>query len=335
MATMNLPDPVRNSDSSDNEGLNNVTPRGDPRMNRAVQLRLEDPDLSLEMCLRLGGFAYPPKAPGHAVDNEMVSFRQRKNQLNRRVRRAKNEADNKQFLRQARKVSRTTQLYLVDAGVAANRSKGETYGQLAIPAAAPQDAPRSKPIGGGPSLGPTSSAASSNTFQPASSAADGNTQADEFSSFIDSILDQSLPEDPLVAPGAGRQNYRVSKKTSSNGTQSSAPRSFVGSNLVNTFPAVDASQGRLPGPVSNAGGWPSVTNPEHVGSSTQPQLDDPRFAVALGLFGDDLHVFKYQKAMLLAGYSVDETKVSSEAFQKFASCAWAKECRRLVGLFGK
>lgn len=66
--------------------------RGDPRMNRAVQLKLEDPMLPLADCLRKGGFHYPPQASGLTLDDEGVSLGQRKNQLNRRVRRATKEA---------------------------------------------------------------------------------------------------------------------------------------------------------------------------------------------------------------------------------------------------
>ncbi|CAB9505623.1 expressed unknown protein [Seminavis robusta] len=63
--------------------------RGDPRMNRAVAAKLKDPSLSLYDALHLGGFTYPRNVDAATIDNDRVTLGQRKNQLNRRLRLAK------------------------------------------------------------------------------------------------------------------------------------------------------------------------------------------------------------------------------------------------------
>lgn len=63
--------------------------RGDPRMNRAVEAKLNNPHCSLSDALHVGGFRYPPRADATAVDDEDVTLGQRKNQLNRRLRKAR------------------------------------------------------------------------------------------------------------------------------------------------------------------------------------------------------------------------------------------------------
>ena len=64
---------------------------GDKRMNRALEARKKDPDLSLLAALLAGGFIFPQLyAPGvkmaDVLDVDGVSVYQRKNQLNRRLR---------------------------------------------------------------------------------------------------------------------------------------------------------------------------------------------------------------------------------------------------------
>ena len=75
--------------------------KGDPRMHRAVAARLRDPDISLLQALREGGFDFPADG-GHdmyCLDADGVTLGQRKNQLSRRVRLARQSADDggKQF----------------------------------------------------------------------------------------------------------------------------------------------------------------------------------------------------------------------------------------------
>ena len=69
--------------------------RGDPRMNRAVEVKVKEPKMSLLDALVLGGFQYPTSSPKHdseIFDNTNISLLQRKNQLNRRLRIIKKNA---------------------------------------------------------------------------------------------------------------------------------------------------------------------------------------------------------------------------------------------------
>lgn len=71
--------------------------KSDPRMDRAVQSKLDDPSLSLLDALRQGGFIFPAlddsATPQYTVvDSDNVKITQRKNQLLRRIRTAKKKA---------------------------------------------------------------------------------------------------------------------------------------------------------------------------------------------------------------------------------------------------
>lgn len=71
--------------------------KSDPRMDRAVQAKLDDPSLSLLDALRQGGFIFPSmddsSTPQYTVvDSDNVKITQRKNQLLRRIRTAKKKA---------------------------------------------------------------------------------------------------------------------------------------------------------------------------------------------------------------------------------------------------
>ena len=63
--------------------------KGDPRMHRAVAARLEDPKMSLFDALKIGGFEYSDDHDSNAMDSEHITLGQRKNQLSRRVRLAR------------------------------------------------------------------------------------------------------------------------------------------------------------------------------------------------------------------------------------------------------
>jgi hypothetical protein len=76
--------------------------RGDPRMHKAVRARLENPELSLLEALRFGGFVFPvdcSKADDASItDLDGVTLGQRKNQLSRRCRLARQGRGSKQTL---------------------------------------------------------------------------------------------------------------------------------------------------------------------------------------------------------------------------------------------
>lgn len=71
--------------------------KSDPRMDRAVRAKLDDPSLPLVDALRLGGFDFPQldgSSPQYSFqDKDNVKITQRKNQLLRRLRTIKNQGD--------------------------------------------------------------------------------------------------------------------------------------------------------------------------------------------------------------------------------------------------
>jgi hypothetical protein len=72
--------------------------KGDPRMHRAVAARLADPDMSLLDALIKGGFDFPAEGGQDStlVDADGVTLGQRKNQLSRRLRLARQNEDEKE-----------------------------------------------------------------------------------------------------------------------------------------------------------------------------------------------------------------------------------------------
>eukprot|EP00797_Seminavis_robusta_P028369 Sro54_g031970.1 n/a (524) ;mRNA; r:93248-94975 len=74
--------------------------KGDPRMNRAVAVRLENPEVPLFHALRMGGFNFPANEDSSTLDNDQVTLGQRKNQLLRRLRQLAKKHQNEQMQQQ-------------------------------------------------------------------------------------------------------------------------------------------------------------------------------------------------------------------------------------------
>ena len=81
---------------NDNTKSSKLGRKGDPRMHRAVAARLENPEISLFEALQIGGFQYPTNDDSSIMDAEKVTLGQRKNQLSRRLRLARNQSSNSQ-----------------------------------------------------------------------------------------------------------------------------------------------------------------------------------------------------------------------------------------------
>jgi len=88
-----IPGGTNSSGSSASSHQNNAKTgrKGDPRMHRAVAARLANPKISLFEALRIGGFDYVNDNDANAVDSEQITLGQRKNQLSRRVRLARQQ----------------------------------------------------------------------------------------------------------------------------------------------------------------------------------------------------------------------------------------------------
>jgi hypothetical protein len=84
--------PAQGDDTSTTVNGSNMGRRGDPRMHRAVAVRLADPNVSLLDALIEGGFKFPPNmfetgnSDRDIFDSDGVQLCQRKNQLSRRLR---------------------------------------------------------------------------------------------------------------------------------------------------------------------------------------------------------------------------------------------------------
>ncbi len=66
--------------------------KGDPRMHTAVSSRIVNPDLTPLEALQKGGFTFYTAEDGNMYDTDNISVSQRKNQLSRRLRSLRTEA---------------------------------------------------------------------------------------------------------------------------------------------------------------------------------------------------------------------------------------------------
>ena len=73
------------------QNSSNTGRKGDPRMHRAVSVRLSNPNASLFDALKIGGFEYENDIDSNLLDSEQITLGQRKNQLSRRVRLARQQ----------------------------------------------------------------------------------------------------------------------------------------------------------------------------------------------------------------------------------------------------
>jgi hypothetical protein len=86
--------PEKQDANNSSSSMSKMGRKGDPRMHRSVAARLENPDMALLDALRQGGFLFPVDACGHdstLVDADNVTLGQRKNQLSRRLRLARQQ----------------------------------------------------------------------------------------------------------------------------------------------------------------------------------------------------------------------------------------------------
>lgn len=100
---------VLNDTETPKSGKKKVGRRADPRMNRAVRIKLRNPEITPFAALVQGGYDYPTPVKGSSAheifDSDNVSLHQRKNQLCRRVRqlREKQKRDEARAARAAAK----------------------------------------------------------------------------------------------------------------------------------------------------------------------------------------------------------------------------------------
>lgn len=107
-----------------NNGPSKLGRKGDPRMHRAVAARLSSPMLTLLEALRTGGFDFPAIGGDDAtlLDSDKVTLGQRKNQLSRRLRLAKQQIENVPGVEINQSISQASISQAASAGIAQARA---------------------------------------------------------------------------------------------------------------------------------------------------------------------------------------------------------------------
>ncbi|CAB9529753.1 expressed unknown protein [Seminavis robusta] len=330
--------------------------RGDDRMNRAVQAKYQNPRLSLEMALRLGGFDYPSNAIGPTLDAEQVSLRQRKNQLSRRLRQAKQHglqplpeatirrqpletkpALGHNYKPESQPVQSTHFQSLPPLSVVP-LSHQEKVGVSATTKTTSANAPSltaSNPLAGSLQMTNTPQQPNSSTrwviltvLMPANNAVG---QGFPQSSPVASVKSNDVPN-----PNGGDCSIQSTKNGSVVGFQEpgvSAPSDLEHQKAAATDPLFfleGASE------VWASKGKSDVAKQEEtktglVGNNNPAVNSDPRFQRALAMFAENMKMSGscYQQAMRRAGFQSEETSMSSSKFHDFASAAWLRESQRL------
>lgn len=315
------------SNNTQNETHARLGRRGDPRMHKAVAARLAQPNLSLIEALRIGGFDYPEDANDdhYVLENDTVSLGQRKNQLSRRCRLAKLQANGTPTTKtKQRRPSTAQQTDNAEQIMSMNRSQEpRTRGQKRAVELSEDDAmgegedaqldgrqrmakfhPQYHPIIVPPAHVPIgvianqasqeSTLASRSAASTAGWPAPGSfaTQKERSQSLVESLNNHSKPLPSGVAVA------------SLNATAAS-----VGLTLEQL--AVSLS---------------STTNLAKVlADQSNPDIKQQ---LALNLFRAECGTL-YQRCMLLAGYDVEDTRTTSLAYKEFAYKAWSAEGKRL------
>eukprot|EP00797_Seminavis_robusta_P004413 Sro128_g061070.1 n/a (307) ;mRNA; f:20963-21964 len=301
--------------------------RGDPRMNLAVAARMNNPDLSLFECLTVGGFIYHSDN-GALMDCESVTLTQRKNQLNRRIRRAKKNQ------------------------TAGNKSSSSTGKRKASPSLATSNEEEQSSNGSlvlmgsvGPSSPATNKKGTTNDkFSPKAAKKQNRNAAAVFEQAYGPGF---LPHRSTSLGASAVPQQQLSNH--SDDTQTQAPtKALTGGKQSITaaaklpqasFAASASSQATIEDTVLDAPLIPNLPNDTTSSQTSQcttsTQVADPRHDLALTYFEREPHAL-YQRCMLSAGFRMDESQdMSSEAYRKFAFEAWKRECERLQALLAK
>lgn len=328
--------------------------KGDPRMHRAVAARLASPKLTLIEALRLGGFDYPHDVHDdhYILPGDTVSLGQRKNQLSRRCRLAKqqvhgnNGAVKKEGTKRKRKAS-------------ASRKHTEEAEQL-MAMEQPEDYPEE-----------TSGAKRELTL----SEEDVMDEGDERANARQRMAKYHPQYHPIIVPPAHSTLESVSNHTLQ------TPLADIPPTDILSAPAVHATQtaiaDALRGPVSGptAAGAQSLLNHSTANHSSLPHpsgvavaslnatassvgltleqlaislssttnlarvladqtIPDIKQELALNLFRAECSTL-YQRCMLLAGYNVEDTQDTSLPYKEFAYKAWSGEGQRLEKQVGR
>jgi hypothetical protein len=337
--------------------------RGDPRMNMAVEVRRHNPSLSLYQCLTISGFVYS-RDIGNEVDHANVTLSQRKNQLNRRLRRAQNKSrDNHNIMTSGKRKeaskpepesanSSSSSLVLMNITASKGTLSGEPNANFDDQCASRKKKRMVRSV--------LESTFAVTRKVPAADLASNFSYCDTKCSSAtrqnqDQRDDYQYENATINDLLGGRISVTGNLTTSEDGTKAFAPLPEISYSLFDdkandtppsfSFPlSLDDSHGLdatlTPNLPDESNASASTTNNTPSATSTNNSTDlsavvDPRQELALGYFVREPHAL-YQRCMLSAGFSREESNdMSSDSYRKFAFQAWKVECERLQALFAR
>ncbi|CAB9525299.1 hypothetical protein SEMRO_1657_G289100.1 [Seminavis robusta] len=339
----------------------NQAARGDGRMNRAVAFKLEDPHLSLEMALRMGGFQYPTDATAKTVDGEGITLRQRKNQLIRRVRKAnklegvagsQKSSPGSTHPKQAAKpnaASATGGSSSLSFPASACFSSFSTistnhdlYQNTNIFASRPVNHPFHHATGTlhqnsqlDTASGTQAAKCNESRDPPINSCSTSSNKAQRTQSLLKCDED-CIEQDAKPTAVSSQGSSSLSQHTSA----SFSPFPDVVPKNREVYHHVSASLPGSHGPMHHNVNQATLQHDSRVGATHEVnsfnlddyESQDPRVKLGLTIFSEELHSSVYPRAMQMAGFSEEEARETSSKFHQFASVAWARESERLLGI---
>ena len=314
-------------------------------MHRAVAARLANPALTLVEALRTGGFNYPEVVydDHYILENDTVSLGQRKNQLSRRCRLAKQHADPSVKTKRQKRKKQTNPdpiFSMEPSDDFPTGSRGQKR-QLTFPeddmmdegemqGSARQRMAKFHPqyhqivvpqthhnLG---SLLGTNESSASNLFGPSNAASSAAWPGPGSMLAAQSALADAL-RGPVTAPTSTGGPLLMPSSNHS----PSLPSGVAVASLNATASSVGLTLEQLAVSLS------STTNLAKV--LADQTIPDMKQELALNLYRAECSTL-YQRCMLLAGYDLEDTKNTSSHYKQFAYKAWSAEGQRLENQIG-
>lgn len=299
--------------SSSKSSASRLGRRGDPRMHKAVAARLATPSLSLIEALRIGGFDYPmgDDYDDHFIlENDTVSLGQRKNQLSRRCRLAKEKVEGVSPKPKRKNKRKQQQMENADQVTSAPTTRG-------------QKRAHSLDLAGEEST-------QTNATQ---------RKAKDFAEFH-----QIIVPPPHVSLGTLSADHTSSEATwpAPAPLSSTQPNGITSSSLESLFHHKPHASGVAVASLNATASSVGMTLEQlavSLASSTtlskvlEENIPDVKEQLALNLFRSECAAL-YSRCMQLAGYSPEEAQANSNTYKEFAYKAWSMEGKRLESQVG-
>jgi hypothetical protein len=304
--------------------------RGDARMGRAVNAKLKDPQISLSDALRVGGFNYSETATASVVDDENVTLGQRKNQLSRRLRKARQQL----LLQQQRQPPISTSSPVGYTASAVMVATGDRYADVPASAWLHQHEGNQTPH----------AQITTNGFAVLHDGASNQHSAANDSRLTQLQTPHIMEQHYSLESNASIMYYQlVSQQSPTQPPPPPAPQASLQTHpepmdrchLVpqawESFSLTDQSMTLVDAtPRTSVPRDPTGQPTEHPGTPSA-SVEDFRLQMALQILHEQTKGL-YCQAMLSAGYSWEEVQDSSPTYQQFALIVCEKERKRLQQL---